>query len=267
MTDLSNTSLIKDRLLLLNTLFEDFAAAHATYHNCLEDECDIDESNEYYNAVEQTKVQIVVDVACWILSPKPPAQDFPRENLEIPDDVTPVDSISNVGSRAGSRLSRRSKGSIASSVSSACAKAAAKRAALEAEAANLENFQAIEKEELCLQQRRQALQLNTEIAKEQAEELAYTQPEAEASCLEKYQAPSPSVRNPLSDRLPEFVEAQNLSPLPSEGLPEATLNPYAERAKPLNPNGENWVTESKWKPEIKQEPVYPAALVPSEMKN
>jgi len=267
MTDLSNTSLIKDRLLLLNTLFEDFAAAHATYHNCLEDECDIDESNEYYNAVEQTKVQFVADVARWILSQKPPAQDFPRENLEIPDDVTPVDSISNVGSRAGSRLSRRSKGSIASSVSSARAKAAAKRAALEAEAANLENFQAIEKEELCLQQRRQALQLNTDIAKAQAEELAYTQAEAEASCVGKYQAPSSSVRNPLSDRLPEFVEAQNLSPLPSEGLPEATVNPYAERAEPLNPNGENWVTESKWKPKIKQEPVYPAALVPSEMKN
>ena len=150
MTDRSNTPLIKDRLLLLNTLFKDFAAAHATYHNCLEDECDIDESNEYYNAVEQTKVQFVADVACWILSPKPPEQDFPRENLEIPDNVTPVDLISNVGSRAGSRLSRRSKGSIASSVSSACAKAPAKRAALEAEAANLESFQAIQKEELCL---------------------------------------------------------------------------------------------------------------------
>ena len=188
MTDRSNTSLIKDRLVHLNTLFKDFTTAHATYHNCLEDECDIDESNEYYNAVEQSKVQIVADVARWIPSPKLPGQDFPRENLEIPDDVTPVDSISNVGSRAGSRLSCRSKGSTASSVSSARAKAAAKRAALEAEAANLKSFQAIQKEELCLQQRKQALQLNTEIAKAQAEELAYT--EAEASCVGKYLAPS-----------------------------------------------------------------------------
>ena len=48
MTDQSKTPLIKDRLILLNTPFEDFAAAHATYHNCLEDECDIDESNKYY---------------------------------------------------------------------------------------------------------------------------------------------------------------------------------------------------------------------------
>ena len=137
MTDRSNTSLIKDRLVHLNSLFEDFAAAHAMYHSCLEDECNIDEPNKYQNAVEQSKVQIVADVARWILlSSKPPEQDCPRENLEIPDDVTPVDSISNVGSHTGSRLSRRLKGSTASSLSSARAKAAAKRAALEAEAAN-----------------------------------------------------------------------------------------------------------------------------------
>ena len=68
MTDRSNTSLIKDRLVHLNTLFEDFVAAHAAYHSCLDDECDINESNEYYNAVERSKVQIVADVACWILS-------------------------------------------------------------------------------------------------------------------------------------------------------------------------------------------------------
>ena len=35
--------------------------AHATYHNCLEDKCDIDKSNRYYNTVEQSKVQIVAD--------------------------------------------------------------------------------------------------------------------------------------------------------------------------------------------------------------
>ena len=142
--------------------------ALATYHNCLEAECDIDEANEYYNTVEQTKVQFIADVACGNLSPKPPEQDFPRKNLEIPDDVTPVDSISNVGLRAGTRLSGHSKASISSSVSSTRAKAAAKRAALEAEAYNLESFQAIQKEELCLQQRRQALQLNAETVKAQA---------------------------------------------------------------------------------------------------
>ena len=271
MTDRSNTSLVKDRLVHLNTLFEDFVTAHATYHNCLEDECHIDESNEYYNAVEQSKLQILADVARWILSPRLPEQDFPREDLKIPDDITPVDSISNVGSRAGSRLPRRSKGSTASSVSSARAKAAAKRAVLEAEAANLKSFQAIEKEELCLQQRKKASQLNTEIAKAQAEEFAYT--EAEASCVGRNLAPSASVRSPSSDHTPEFVEAQNLppsgsvDPLPVEGLPEATVNPYAERAKPLNPNGENWVAESEWKPKIEQEPAYPAALVSSETKN
>ncbi|KAK2562666.1 hypothetical protein P5673_014370 [Acropora cervicornis] len=151
------------------------------YHNGLEDECRIDDSNENYNTDEQSKLQIVADVAHWILSAKPPEQDFPWENLEIPDDVTPVDSIRNMGSRASSRLSRCSKGSTTSSVSSARAKAA-----LEPETANLKSFQAIQKEEFCLQQRRQTLQFNTEIAKAQAEELASTEPEA--SWVGKYPA-------------------------------------------------------------------------------
>ena len=113
------------------------------YLNGLEDKCDIDKSNEYYNAVEQSKLQIVADVAHWILSAKPPRQDFCRENLEIPDDVTPVDSISSMGSRASSRLSCCSKESTTSSVSSARAKAAAKPAALEPQTANLKSFQGI----------------------------------------------------------------------------------------------------------------------------
>ena len=72
--------------------------------------------------------------------------------------------------------------------------------------------------------------------------------------------------------MPEFVRAQNLfpsgnaDPLPFEGLPEANVNPNAERAKLLNQNGENWIAGSEWKPKIKQEPGYPAALVSSEMK-
>ena len=110
-----------------------------------------------------------------------------------------------------------------------------------------------------------------EIAKAQAEELASTEPEA--SWVRKYPAPSASVRSPLSDRMPEFVKAQNLPPsgnadqLPFESLSGGTVNPYGEIDKSLNLNRENWVAGSEWKPKIKQEPGYPSALVSSEMQN
>ena len=110
-----------------------------------------------------------------------------------------------------------------------------------------------------------------ETAKAQAEELASTEPEA--SWVGKYPAPSASVRSPLSNRMPGFVEAQNLPPsanadqLPFESLSEGTVKPYGEIDKSLNLNRENWVAGSEWKPKIKQEPGYPSALVSSEMQN
>ena len=57
------------------------------------------------------------------------------------------------------------------------AKAAARRAILQAEATSLERWQALQKEELALQMRKKTLELPTEIAKAQAEELAYLQVE------------------------------------------------------------------------------------------
>ena len=110
-----------------------------------------------------------------------------------------------------------------------------------------------------------------ETAKAQADELASTEPEAR--WVGKYPAPSASVMSPLSDRMTEFVEAQNLPPsgnadqLPFESLSEGTVNPYGEIDKSLNLNRENWVAGSEWKPKIKQEPGYPSALVSSEMQN
>lgn len=44
--------LIKDRFVCLNIFFEDFVVVYGMYYNCVEDECDIDEFNEYYNVVE-----------------------------------------------------------------------------------------------------------------------------------------------------------------------------------------------------------------------
>ena len=75
--------------------------------------------------------------------------------------------------------------------------------------------------------------------------------------MSKVVATSASARSSLSDNMPEFVETQNLSLSENDDqLPRS-----------LNPNRENWVTWSECKPKIKEEPVYPAALVSSEMKN
>ena len=77
-------------------------------------------------------------------------------------------------------------------------------------------------------------------------------------------APSALVRSSLSDHIPEFVEPQNSFPsgnndvLSVKGLPDAPVNPYAEKAKPLNLNTENWVTGSEWKSKINQKSTYPA---------
>ena len=209
MTDRLNLSLVKDKLVQLNNLYEEFARAHTAHHNQLKDECDIDESNEYHNAVEQSKMQVAGAIARWIIPPEISELNLPSEVCEVPDDVTPIDSISNIGSRPGTKFSRRSRGSNASSVSSARAKAAAKRAVLEAEAANLESFQAIQKEELTLQQRKKrkkAFELTTEIAKAEAEEQAYAK--AEAGSGIKFQTPSNSAKEmkPSDNRTPHPVE-------------------------------------------------------------
>jgi hypothetical protein len=126
----------------------------------------------------------------------------------------PEDSLSNVGSRDGSRLSTRSRASSRSSVrssASAKANAAARKAILEAEAVALERLYAIQEEELHLQQRKRQLELQTSIAKANAEERVYAAAQAEAMnnlytvddvedvSQQEVNLPSPSLPNPLID--------------------------------------------------------------------
>ena len=147
---------------------------------------DIEESDDYFKSVDQSQGRLAGEISRWIVRSNGTDSNNPLEaNVrgEI-DDIAPSDSISNVGSRASSKHSRRSrsssvrsKESTTSSVLSARAKAAAKKAMLEAEATKFEDWQALKKEELALQLKRKALELQTEIAKAQAEELAYAQAE------------------------------------------------------------------------------------------
>ena len=101
-----------------------------------------------------------------------------HENTEI----RPQDSVSNIASRDGSRVSMRSSASSRSSIrssASAKAKAAAKKAILEAEAATLQRLYAIQEEELRLRQRKRLLELQTDIAKAEAEEKVYVEAAAQ----------------------------------------------------------------------------------------
>lgn len=88
--------------------------------------------------------------------------------------IRPEDSVSNIGSERSSRrsvLSRASSRSSNRSAASAKVKAAARKAILEAEAAALQRLNALQEEELRLQQRMRQLELQTNIAKAEAEGL------------------------------------------------------------------------------------------------
>ena len=111
MLDFANVDLVKSKLQELKGIVEDFNNAHAVYHEQLVDERDIEESNQYFDAVKLSTSDLAGEIANWIIS---------SEN------ASPKDSIINVTSRANSKLSRHSKSSSIFSVSSAKAKSAAK---------------------------------------------------------------------------------------------------------------------------------------------
>ena len=248
MTDRANVDLGKVKLEELNVLVEDFRSAHAVYHNQLVEECDIDESHGYLKSVEQSITDLGGDIARWIVTS---GTLDPNDDLV---DLNPEDSISNAGSRAVSKHTRRSKpssvgsrGSSASSVSAAPVKATAKRAMLEAEAANLEKFNEIQKEELNLQLRKKALELQTEIAKVQAEELTFI--EAETDYRKIFPKPGCTAepkRSPDS-HLSNWTNSRN-QPKDAEQPTETIETPLGQRGtsvdvKPLNPYASSWTPE------------------------
>lgn len=172
MLDFANVTVVKERVDELKKIVDQFNEAHSAYHSQLTEERDLTESDEYSQVVNNLVKELTGDITRWVAS-----EEFASSRFEVPRFE---DSASRFGSRASSR-SRRT------SVSDAKAKAAARKASLQAEADNLASFQAIEREEFSLQQRRKALELHTKIAKAEAEEFAYA--EAEASCVG---SPTPS---------------------------------------------------------------------------
>ena len=163
-------------------------------------------------------------------SPPPPRVGSPK----------PEDSVSRISRRVSDRLKCSlvtSKASLSSSVSAAKAKAAARRAVLKAEAANLKSFQAIQKEEFRLQLKKKALELRTEIAKAEAEELLYAEAEA-TSYVGDPVASLIGSRKPEGSQISdtrEMVDPNVEDVLPPEELNEET------KLEVLNPDAESWV--------------------------
>ena len=161
----------------MDEAIKNFNAEHQTYHGQLEDQTEIDDSQEYYDAtllLANDTRRIIDD---WI------QVGFIRPQGEISQpNLQPEDSISNIGSRTASKSKTRFKASSpssrSSSVSGARGAAAAKRASLAAEVSMLQKQQALQQEELRLQQRKQQLALETEIAKVKAEECVLAEAEA-----------------------------------------------------------------------------------------
>jgi hypothetical protein len=99
-----------------------------------------------------------------------------QDNVEL--DIRPEDSVSNAGSRAGSKESGDQHVQIIKTASRA--RASAKKAILEAQSASLAKRQALQEEQLRLQQKADQLDLETELAKAQAEERAYLEADKES---------------------------------------------------------------------------------------
>ena len=145
MLDFANVTVVKENVNELKLIVDQFNETHRTYHSQLTGESDLVESDEYSQVVKNSVKELTHDIARWVSSEK-----FSLSHFEVPRFE---DSVSNVGSKASGhskRSSAASKASHSSSVSTAKAKAAA-RAILWAQAANLESFQAVQREEFSLQ--------------------------------------------------------------------------------------------------------------------
>ncbi|XP_068716993.1 uncharacterized protein [Montipora capricornis] len=254
---------------------KNFRDAHNAYHATLEDDFEIQDSQEYFECENQQIVNFQRTLEEW----------FSRAESEI----NPYDSVSNTGTRSRTRTSR-SKSShtslrsseAGSSAASPRTIAAAKRASLTAEVAALRQQQSLQKEELRLkqqqeearlrlEQRKQQLQLQTEIAKMEAEERIY----AVAEQGDHYfQQPFPTQKQDLSPFSPpsqprpsvlrasdQFSESAQATPglikvpqrprRPEELQPDpAVINQPGSKPKIFSPQGTAWSPVILLKPEL-----------------
>ena len=148
----------------LDEAFHNFKEAWMKHKNLLDDDDDLEESTAYFHEAKTKYLCSKDRVALWLESRK-------KQLLERvkPPDIEPKDSISqskSYFSRHSSSSSRRSKVVIAEKQFNN----ATKMASLRAEASMLEQHQRIANEELRINQLKEKLALETQLAKLAAEE-------------------------------------------------------------------------------------------------
>ena len=178
--DENNLEAVKLKLTEITSLFQRFTDAHEEYNAALIDESQRQESVVYFANIESSLNFFCQKVNDWLRVTEIRIQDL---------DVTPDDSVSQLGLRNRKRsgcCSAFSRSSRASSISVARAKEAARIAELQAEVHALKQRQLIhetelrlKKEELDLQFKKDQLKLATEFKKAVARESAYAKADSE----------------------------------------------------------------------------------------
>lgn len=175
-----NVDQVRAKFLDLEVAMRHFNEAHDKYHAELTDESAIRDSIEYFESVKRMGTAVFQSFEVWLQS----AQFKLQEELDLAISLHPEDSISNISSTksksAASSRRRKSKSSASSSLSqsstasSAGLRASAKKAALSVEVAALKTRQDIQLEELLLKQKKENFELETKLAKADAEERVYS---------------------------------------------------------------------------------------------
>ena len=175
-----NVDQVRAKFLDLEVAMRHFNEAHDKYHAELTDESAIRDSIEYFESVKRMGTAVFQSFDVWLQS----AQFKLQEELDLAISLHPEDSISNISSTksksAASSRRRKSKSSASSSLSqsstasSAGLRASAKKAVLSVEVAALKTRQDIQLEELLLKQKKENFELETKLAKADAEERVYS---------------------------------------------------------------------------------------------
>ena len=220
MKDIGNVEQVRKKMLELESSLRDFSFANNKYHAKLVNEDDILDCNEYFASVQRMVSETTGEMDQWPQS----AQSRIEDELAVSISLRPEDSISNV--EAGSLRKVNKSKSVASSSSSRVSSAissrlkiSARKAALAAEVSKLQERQAIQKEELLLQQKKEKLKIETELAKAVAEESVYFKGE---------RSPSLSLPRQLPTSTPQETKVMNDSPtVPIAETNLSSLNPEA----------------------------------------
>ena len=220
MKDIGNVEQVRKKMLELESSLRDFSFANNKYHAKLVNEADILDCNEYFTSVQRMVSETIGEMDQWLQS----AQSRIEDELAVSISLRPEDSISNV--EAGSPRKVNKLKSVASSSSSRVSSAVSSRlkisagkAALAAEVSKLQERQAIQKEELLLQQKKEKLRIETELAKAVAEESVYFKGE---------RSPSLSLPRQLPTSTPQETKVVNDSPtVPIAETNLSSLNPEA----------------------------------------